>query len=390
MHAANELPCRRDLFFLEPEDHYLNCAYMAPLSRAVEAAGEAGLRRRRRPFEIRPQDFFTTSEHVRAAFARVIGAREPQRVAILPSVSYGIAIAARNLPLAAGQTVVIAAEQFPSNVYAWREAARRAQAELVTVAAPETQGSRAEAWNDALLRAIDARTAVVALPHTHWVDGTRFELERIGARARAHGASLVIDGTQSVGALPFDLEAIRPEALVCAAYKWLLGPYGLAYGWFGPRFDAGEPLEWNWIAREGSEDFRSLLAYRDALAPGAVRYDVGERSDFVRLPMALAALELVHELGAERIQRYAARLIEPALEEARALGFRCEESAGRGAHLIGLRADPPLDAERVQSILREERVHLSQRGEVLRVSPHVYNDAGDAAALMRALRRLAS
>ena len=114
----------------------------------------------------------------------------------------------------------------------------------------------------------------------HWTDGTRFDLAAIGARAREVGAALVVDGTQSVGALPFDVQQLRPDALVCATYKWLMGPYSLGFAYLGPRFDDGEPLEETWIGRRGSENFKELVDYQDDYQPGALRYDVGERSNF--------------------------------------------------------------------------------------------------------------
>jgi len=123
----------------------------------------------------------------------------------------------------------------------------------------------------------------------HWTDGTRFDLVAIGRAARRVGAAFVVDGTQSVGALPFDVREIQPDALVCAGYKWLLGPYAMGAAYFGPRYDAGDPIEENWITRRGSDDFQRLVAYQDEYAPGAIRYDVGERSNFILLPMFIAA-----------------------------------------------------------------------------------------------------
>jgi selenocysteine lyase/cysteine desulfurase len=239
---------------------------------------------------------------VRALFARMVGVSNASRIAIVPAVSYGLAAAARNLPIGRGRNVVVSEEQFPSNVHVWRSACRRGGAELRVIAPPVDGAGRGEAWNTAVLEAIDVATAVVALPHLHWTDGTRFDLQRIGERAREVGAALVVDGTQSVGALPFDVAQIRPDALVCAGYKWLLGPYSLGVAYYGPRFDEGEPLEETWIGRAGSEDFRSLVLYRDDYRPGAARYDVGEPSNFALMPMLETALGLVLEWGWQHLR----------------------------------------------------------------------------------------
>src|SRR5690606_32197972 len=281
------LSCRRADFRLRPGAPYLNCAYMGTLPRRSEEAGVAALARKRHPTDIGAPDAFWESDGLRAAFARLVGASDPARVAIQPGVSYGIATAARNLPVARGQNLVLTHEQFPGNVYAWRRLAAESEAELRSVGPPEPgMGSampagaatgRGAVWNERMLEAIDSDTAVVAVPHVHWTDGTLFDLAAIGRRCREVGAALVVDGTQSIGALPCDLAEVRPDALVCAAYKWLLGPYSLSLSWYGPRFDDGVPIEETWIARENSHDFQRLVDYRDDYLPGAVRYDVAER-----------------------------------------------------------------------------------------------------------------
>ena len=290
------LSCQRSAFTLPDGVHYLNCAYMAPLAAAVRAAGIRGIDRRTAPHLIRPEDFFDESDHLRCLFSRVVNAPDPKRVAIVPSVSYGLAAVARNVPAARGDNVVVLEEQFPSNVYVWRRLCAERGLELRTIEAPPPDArGRALEWNIRLLSSIDRRTALVSVPHVHWADGTLFDLERVGERARDCDALLAVDGTQSVGAMPFDIQRVRPDALVCAGYKWLLGPYSTGLAWYGPAFDHGTPIEENWITRRGSEAFAELVRYRDEYQPAALRYDVGERSNFVLLPMLVAALELVLE-----------------------------------------------------------------------------------------------
>lgn len=383
---TDALTCQRDAFSLPEGLHYLNCAYMGPLPRAAEEVGVEAIRRKRVPIDIHPDDFFRTSDELRLRFARLVGAADPSRVAIIPGVSYGVAVAARNLPVERGQNLVMTHEQFPGNVHAWRRLAAERGAEARFAAPPIAGPGRGAAWNEALLQAIDGDTAVVAVPHVHWTDGTRFDLAEVGRRCREVGAALVVDGTQSVGALPFDVAALRPDALIVAAYKWLLGPYSVGMGYFGPRFDDGTPLEETWIGREGSEDFQNLVRYRDGYQPGAIRYDVSERSNFALLPMAVASLGLIGEWGPERIQRYCADLTAPALREAAALGFTVEEPAWRGAHLFGLRMPPGLDLATLKGALERRRVVGSLRGTALRLAPNVYNDASDMEALLEGLR----
>lgn len=361
-----ELPCQRGLFEIPDDVAYLNCAYVSPSSRAVREAGERAVAQSTRPWEITPPDFFADAEEARRLFARLVGG-DADGVALIPAVSYGIATAAANVPIGDGDHVVVLAEQFPSNVYPWREVAP----EIRTVPTPE-----AGPWTEDVLSAIDERTAVVAVPHCHWTDGRLVDLRRVGAAARSVGAALVVDATQSLGALPLDVDEVQPDFLVAAGYKWLLGPYRLGYMWVAPERRGGVALEQTWIARAGSEDFTGLVDYRDDLQPGARRYDVGERSDFIALPMALAALRLLLEWGVDRIAS-AIAVHTARIEAATAdLGLRPLPRADRAGHMLGVTV-PGGVPDGLTEQLAAADVHVSVRGSSVRVSPHVWNTDRD-------------
>jgi selenocysteine lyase/cysteine desulfurase len=383
----DQLNCQRGAFSLPPDGHYLNCAYMSPLPRVVEEAGVKGMLRKRNPADLQAEDFFKESEEVRRLFAGLIHAPEASSIAILPSVSYGIGVAAQNTPVSSGQNIVLLHEQFPGNVYGWRRLAWENGAEIRMVR-PREGSDRGRIWNERILEAIDSSTAVVALAPVHWTDGTVFDLAAIGGRAREVGAALVVDGTQSVGALPFDVRSVQPDALIVASYKWLLGPYSIGVGYFGSRYLDGMPLEETWIAREGSEDFKGLVDYQDGYQPGAVRFDVGERSNFILIPMLVAALGLLREWRPERIQEYVRRITEGFLDQVRELGFDVEGEGHRVAHLFGIRLPPGMEMGRIKAALDAERVSVSLRGSALRVAPHLFNDEEDLRVLLRVLRRV--
>ncbi len=394
MSSSSTLSCQKHLFSLPDDLRYLNCAYMSPMSKAVEAAGVAAMRGKRVPTTVAPRDFFTECDRVRQLFAELVGAPDPRRVALIPAVSYGLATVARNTEVTSEHNIILLHEQFPSNVYAWRRLREDKGVELRTIEPPEQALGRGRTWSQRILEAIDSRTAIVALPHVHWADGTRFDLEQIARRAREVGAAVVVDGTQSVGALPFDIGEIQPDAVICAGYKWLLGPYSMGTAYFGPRYDGGIPLEENWIARRNSEDFTGLVSYQDEYQPGAIRYDVGERSNFILVPMLAAGLAHLRDWGVANIQAYCAALTREVLAEARELGFHIEDPAWRSAHLFGVRAPPKSSSERTMATLRnalsERNIAVSIRGSAVRIAPHVYNDSSDMEALGDAFRSSAS
>ena len=372
------LPSQRHLFDVPDEVCYLNCSYMSPQLRSVREAGEEALALKSHPWKVTSAEFFDEPEHSRGLFARIAGG-DPGGVAILPSVSYGMAVATMNLKVERDQNILVLDEQFPSNVYPWRKLAKQRNAKLVTVPRPADHD-----WTTALLEHIDENTAIVATPNCHWTDGSLVDLVRVGERAREVGAALVVDATQSLGAHPFSVSEVKPDFLISAAYKWLLGPYSLGFMYVGEAYREGTPIEQNWIVRAGSEDFARLVDYRDGYAPGARRYDVGERSNFTLLPMANAAMQQVLDWGIDNISETLGQTTDLIENRASKLGIEAVPAELRGRHMVGLHLGPhaPKDlAER----LAAESVFVSVRGENLRVSPHLYNTGEDVERLFGVL-----
>ena len=236
-------------------------------------------------------------------------------------------------------------------------------------------------WNNRILESIDNQTVLVALGHIHWANGTKFDLKRISERAHEVGAILVIDGTQSVGALPIDVEEMGIDALICGGYKWLMGPYTLGYAYYSDYFDNGKPLEENWMARKDAEDFRGLLNYKDEYGPLSTKYDMGEKSNFINVPMGIVALQQLLDWGIENIQKYCFDLTQEPIKEWQQHGYWVEEEAYRASHLFGVQMPPDVSVDKMLSVLKERKIHVSVRGEFVRIAPNMYNDAADIAAL---------
>ena len=370
------LHCQKHLFSIPDEITYLNGAYMSPLLKSVEQAGFDGVRTKSRPYEIEIPHFFEPVRQLKQAFAQLVNAGDSNRIAVIPSASYGLANAARNLKLQAGDNIVLVEEQFPSNVYTWQRLAEEKSVELRMVPAP-TEMPRCQRWNERILAAIDERTVLVTLGHVHWADGTLFDLKAIRQQATAAGARLVVDGTQSVGALPFDVEEIQPDALICAGYKWLMGPYSIGLAYFGPVFDGGIPIEESWINRLHSEDFKNLVNYQPEYQPLAGRYSMGEQSNFILLPMQLRALQQLLAWGVPNIQEYCRELMREPLRQLAELGCQLEPEAQRAHHLVGVRLPERMDLEHLKEAFQERKVHVSLRGSAVRISCHLYNEERD-------------
>jgi selenocysteine lyase/cysteine desulfurase len=372
------IPCQRDLFDIPRDISYFNCAYMSPLLVAAREAGQHALARKAHPWTIHQPDFVRDVDEARALVAGLLGAA-PADIALVPSVSYGMAVACANLPLGAGQRVLLLDEEFPSVIYPWRERARDQGAEAVLLPRPADHD-----WTRVVLAAIDERTAVAALPVCHWTDGALLDLERISARLREVGARLAVDATQSLGALPFDVARVRPDFLVAASYKWLLGPYTVGFLYVAPEWQDGRPVEHNWIIREGSEDFAGLTRYRDTFQPGARRFDMGEVSNFALVPAAVVALRQLHAWGIPALADTLAGITAEIVARTTPLGATAVPGPLRAGHYLGLRFAGGLPAG-LAAGLAGRGVWVSVRGSSLRVTPHLYNDAADVTRLVEAL-----
>lgn len=379
------LTCKRGRFTLPENKTYLNCGFLAPLLKNVERAGIRAIHARRDPSTMSSTDFFDTSQTARQLFANLINAPY-ESVALIPSASYGMATAANLINLNAGEEILMAGNEFPSGYYIWARKCKLAGGHLRMIPPPEGPGCGAR-WNAELLAAITAATKLVVISQAHWTDGTLFDLKALRAKTLTVGAKLVLDGTQSIGVIPMDVKELQPDVVVCAGYKWLFGPYGMGYAYFDAALHEGLPLEENWINRQNSEDFTNLINYRDEYQPGALRYDSGEHSNFILLPMAISALDQVTRWKPEQISNYCRALTAPAIAELKSAGFLIEEDEWRAPHLFGIRLRGVDNLLEIKKRLAEKKVSVSFRGSAIRVSVSVFNRKSDLDKLVRVLTR---
>jgi selenocysteine lyase/cysteine desulfurase len=277
----------------------------------------------------------------------------------------------------------VLAEQFPSNYYSWQRLTEETGASLKVVAWPENND-----WTAAVLDSLTADVAVAALPHVQWTSGGRLDLVRIGEACRKLGSALVLDLTQSLGALPFSVRGVQPDFAVAASYKWLLGPYSVGLLYVAPKWDGGMPLEENWIQRANARDFSSLILYTEDYDAGARRFDMGERSNFALLPAAVRAMKQLLEWEVAQVSETAGALNRQLAKAAADIGFSAPAEPWRAPHYLALRREEAIPKE-LPEMLAREKVFVSIRGSSIRVTPHVYNTPEDGERLIACLRRIA-
>lgn len=383
------LSCQKDLFNLHEDYCYLNCAYMSPQLTHVEAIGIENLKKKNHPYLIPHDIFFEPVDQLKKSFAQLIHTKDFNRIALCPSTSYGIANAAQNTPIKKGQHILIVGEQFPSNYYSWEKLTKEKGGSIKIVSPPDTLTRRGEKWNQEILNSINKHTAAVAIGTIHWADGTLFDLKAIRNKTKEVGALLIIDGSQSVGAFDINVDELQPDALIVAGYKWLFCPYGTALAYYGPAFDDGIPIEESWMHRHNSEDFQNLINYQPNYKPLAGKYNVGQNSSFIHVPMMTAAIDQLLKWSVSNIQNYCKEITRKPLEELKALGCWIEDEDYRTAHHIGIKLPKHLKTEQLKAATQANKIVLSYRGAAIRISPNVYNTESDLQKLVDCIKSIA-
>ena len=375
------IDCQRHLFDIPEDVAYLNTAYMSPLMNSVVDAIDKGSRLKARPWTLKIDHFYQDVDIARSLFSELLKTTA-QNVAIIPSASYGLQIAANNIRIAGGSKILILENQFPSNVYPWRRAAKMNNAEIVTISIPEQEAS-----TQYILDQLDETVSVVAVPNILWTNGSLVALKEISRKCREIDAELVLDLTQSAGAFYIDLTEIDPAFAITANYKWMLGPYTTGFLYVSSRYLEGTPLEEGWIQRKNSKDFANLVNYQDTYEAGAIRYDMGQRSNFALIPGVVAALKQLKLWGIKNIESTLYNQSISVSNKLKKIGLIVSKPENRGPHFIGAKL-PKGAPENILETLSKEKIYLSERGGSLRITPHLWNNNNDFDRLETVLSKI--
>jgi selenocysteine lyase/cysteine desulfurase len=378
------LPSQRALFDVPRDICYLNAASWSPIPLAVQQAGREGAARKGRPWQL--DEGFAPRQHDRArtAAARLINT-DPHDVALIPSVSYGVATAAKILPVPAGTRVLVLEDDHASPVLEWITRAEAGGFTVETVGRPE-HGDWTEAVLTAIARPGAPPIALASISSVHWSDGGIVELGRVAPALRAQGAALLVDATQAVGVLPLDLNAIDPDIVVFPTYKWLLGPYGRAFLYVAKRHQRGMPLEQTAYGRRAVRAEQAKYLSDTAYVDDARRFDMGERDHFVSLEMAAVGIEMMAAWGAAAVAERLGMLTSMLAAGLQGMDAWTSKPHLRSPHILGVGFERGMPPGLVQA-LAAEKVYVAPRVGRLRISPHVYNDEEDVERFLAAFRR---
>ncbi len=369
----------KSLFLHDESVTYLNCSYMSPMLKSVKEAGLKALDTRAKPWKLTVDDWFTKAETLRDLAAKIFRTSN-NNIALIPSASYGLSLAAKNIGLQAGKNILVLEHNFPSNYYPWENLAKQQNLQIVTI--QQTAGKN---FTESILEKIDDNTGLIAIPNCHWISGVWIDLKKISEAAKSVGSLLVLDLSQSLGVLPIDIDDIQPDFAVSVGYKWMLGPYSLGYMYVAEKWqERSEPLEYSWQPRKGSENFADLTDYVSGYKKGARKFDMGEVSQINLMPMAIAALEQINAWDIQAVQSQIKMLTDIIVNYERSNGSYNEYALNAG-HIISI----PLHDKNIPELkqrLIDNNVIVSFRATSIRVSPHVYNTVEDIEKLLNCLK----
>jgi selenocysteine lyase/cysteine desulfurase len=369
------LGSQRALFEMPRHICYLNSASYSPLPLRTQEAARAAVGRKGTPWTL--DAAFANGQHDRArtAAARLINA-DPADVALIPSISYGVATAAKVLTIERGARVIVLEDDHSSPVLEWQTRADAQGFAVETVRRPDNGD-----WTSAVLAAIERSGAppvgLASISSVHWSDGGLIDVEKVGAALRQRGAAFLIDATHSAGVLTMDVRRLDPDFVMFPTYKWLLGPYGRAFLYIAKRHQGGIPLEQTSFGRRNVRAENEVYFTDVSYVPDARRFDMGERDHFISMEMASIGMEMMAEWGAAAVAQRLLMLTERIAEGLRGTKVSVPERRLRAPHILSLGFNDGMPAGLLEG-LATEGVYVAARLGRMRISPHVFNDEADA------------
>lgn len=373
-----ELTRYRELFPITRAKVYLNHAATSPLSLPAVQAYQQFIRERS---ELEGDNHLGIMEEIgvlRGMLGRLIGSAA-DRIALVPNTTVGLNIVASGLPWIAGDEILIPEGEFPANVYPYLNLKRRGV--RVRFLPTPTGGLEPET----LRQNITPQTKLVALSFVEYLSGFRHDMLALGQICRDNGIWFIVDGIQGTGAIPFDVNSCHIDALANGGHKWLMFPQGFGFCYISKRLQAAiQPAYLGWLGVERPDDF---LDYDQELSGDARRYETGAIMS-VAVPCAIAALELLFEIGIERIYSHLKSLTDDLIAGLENLNFRIYTNTAI-SHRSGIVTFYPEDrqlCERLFQYLMAQNIVVSLRDAMIRIAPHFYNTPEDIKFLLDRLR----
>ncbi len=323
------------------------------------------------------QDVF---ENLHVAFARLVGA-QPTDIAVASSATELLASLAWAIAPPAGSNIVSTDIVFPSTIYPWARVARHTGAEVRFL-----KDGQDRADQSALIELIDENTAVICVSHVEYGSGQQYDLAQLAAVAHEHDALLVVDATQSAGAVPIDVMASGVDALVCGGYKWLCGPFGAAVMYLAPRWQT--KLDPGLVGFRSNKDIWRFEADYMDFADNASRFEFSTMAYGCAIGLA-KAIDYLVDIGIDNIFAHNLQLADGLLATLNEVGAEIisPQNAAERTSIVSARFPGKVSRDIVKA-LGEANIVVSPRRDFVRFSPHLYNSSNDIERTVIELKKI--
>ena len=355
----------RKLFPLSERLAYFNHAGVSPVNtRALAAMSEFNEMTARLAIDEYRDAMIARQKDLRQRIATLINSRSIDEIVLMPNTAVGVNTAALSLPLRPGDNVLVLDGDYPANIYPWMNLAHRG---VLTKFVPQHNGGLDL---DLLVSRIDSHTRVIAMSTVVFATGFRNDLVAVGKLCQERGIFFTVDGIQSLGALPFDVQAANVDFLAAGSQKWLLGPIGAGF-LYVRRELLGQLVAGPYVSAGSVVDAQNFLDYNLTLQPTAERFNLGS-SGAVNAYGLHASVELIQEIGIEQIAERVLMLAGVAIGDLQERGFKLSASSAP-EHRSGIVIPEVADPAAASARLAQEGIICVVRGKGIRVAPHFYN-----------------
>ncbi len=360
---------------------WLNVASEGPLPHAAMEALKDAVEWKLQPFLLTVPKFLNIPQQLKNALASLIRV-DAQDIILGNSATYGIHLLANGLPLREGDEVLLMHNDFPTNILPWMALEKKG----VRVVQLKPQGQVLTL--DEIASAVTPSTKVLCLSWVHTFSGHKIDALKIGEFCREKGITFILNCSQVIGAFNVNIGSMPVDAIVCAGYKWLCGPYSTGFCWMKPQLR--EKLSYNHAYWQTVLDEQRMNS-NDPIAPfelnSARHYDVFATANFFNFVPWTASIQYLVKSGMDRVAQYDQQLVSMILERIDRNQFTIlsKTEANERSNLVVFSHKDPNNNQIILNKLKDAGIFLALWKGNLRASPHIHNTRNDIDRFIRVL-----